>query len=61
MSGVAQNVVVGSLGVVGLMALASLADLITGAPFGGQTVPDIVFLIAAALTGYMGYDCLKKK
>ena len=61
MSGTSQNIVFASLGVVGLMALAAIVDLIWKAPFGGQTVPDILFLIAAAMTGYMGFDCLRKK
>ena len=61
MSGASQNIVFASLGIVGLMALAAIADLATGAPFGGQTVADVLFLVAAAMTGYIGFDCLKKK
>jgi len=60
MSVIAQNVVYASLGIAGLIGLASLADMITGAPFGGQTTYDVLFLIAAAITAYMGIDCLKK-
>jgi len=60
MSGTSQNIVFASLGIVGLIALACLADLILGVPFGGQTVLDIVFLIAGGMTAYMAIDCIRK-
>ena len=59
MSPIAQNTIYASLVIAGLIALSCLADIITGAPFGGQTLFDILFLIAAGITGYMGVDCLK--
>ena len=59
MSSFAQNIVYASLGIAGLIALACLADLATGAPFGGQSTFDILFLIAAGITVYLGIDCLK--
>ena len=59
MSGLSQNVVYVSLGIAGLMAIASLLDLIMGVPFGGQTLFDILFLISAGITGYLGFDCIK--
>lgn len=59
MSAIAQNVVYVSLVVAGLIGLACLADLIFGAPFGGQTVYDILFLISAGITAYLGIDCLR--
>ena len=59
MSAIAQNVVFGSLVVAGLTALACLADLMVGAPFGGQTLYDILFLISAGITAYLGIDCLR--
>ena len=42
------------------MALCCILDLITDSPFGGQVMYDILFLIAAGITGYMGYDCIKE-
>lgn len=60
MSGTSQNVVYGSLAVAGLMAVTCLIDLFAGVPFGGQTLLDIVFLVAGGLTVYMAIDCLKK-
>ena len=61
MSGASQNIVFASLGIVGLMALAAIADLATGAPFGGQTVPDVLFLVAAAMTGLHGIRLPQKE
>lgn len=60
MSGLTLNVVYASLGIAGLIALACLADLIFGAPFGGQTMYDILFMMASGITIYMGIDCLKE-
>ncbi len=48
------------MGVAGLIGLCCILDLVSGAPFGGQTMYDILFLIAAGITGYMGYDCIKE-
>ena len=59
MSGIAQNVIYASLAIAGLIGLACLADLITGVPFGGQTMYDILFLMAAGITAYLGIDCLR--
>ncbi len=60
MSGLTLNVVYASLGIAGLIAAACLADLVFGAPFGGQTTYDILFLLASGITIYMGIDCLKE-
>ncbi len=60
MSPIAQNVVYVSLGIAALLGLACLVDLVVGAPFGGQTLYDILFLISAGITAYLGIDCLKE-
>ena len=60
MSPIAQNVIYASLVIAGLLGLACLADLITGMPFGGQTLYDILFIISAGITAYLGIDCLKE-
>lgn len=54
-----QNVVYGSLVIAIGMALAAIADIFTGMPFGGNLTPDIIFLVAAAGVTWMGFDCLK--
>ncbi|MCP4174789.1 MAG: hypothetical protein GY758_28920 [Fuerstiella sp.] len=59
MSGIPQNVVYASLVIAALMGLASIADLATGSPFGGQTVFDILFIISAGITAFLGIDCLR--
>jgi hypothetical protein len=60
MSGIAQNVIYASLAIAGLIGVACLADLIAGVPFGGQSLYDILFLIATGMTAYLGINCLKE-
>lgn len=55
----AQNVIYFSLGIAGLIALACIMDVVSGMPFGGQTVMDIIFLLSAGLIVYLGVDALK--
>ena len=57
--GMTRNIVIVSMGIAGLMALASLLDMIVGKPFEGQVVFDVLFLLASGLIVYMGIDCLK--
>ena len=59
MASQARNIVFGSVGVAGLMGVAAILDLALGVPFGGQTVWDIMLILAAGLVIYMGIDCLK--
>lgn len=60
MTPLAQNIVFGSLGIAGLMAVLCIIDIAAGFPFGGQTTFDVLFIIVAGMTGYMGWDTLKK-
>lgn len=41
------------------VSLAAVIDLVIGAPFGGQIVMDAIFLVGAALVGYLAYDAYK--
>jgi Asp/Glu/hydantoin racemase len=59
MASKSRNIVVGSMGIAGLMALAAVLDMALGIPFQGQIAFDIMFLLGAGLTLYMGFDCLK--
>ena len=59
MAGQARNIVFGSLGIAALMGVAAILDLVLGMPFGGQSVWDIMVILAAGLVIYMGIDCLK--
>jgi len=54
-----KNVVLGSMVAAGLIALASLLDMLTGFPFTGKTVMDVLYVIAAGTVIYMGYDAYK--
>ena len=42
------------------MVIASILDMVVGMPFGSQMVLDIMFILAGALTIYMGISCLKE-
>ena len=59
MSSLALNIIYTSLAIAGLMGIACLADLVAGVPFGGQSTFDILFLISAGITAYMGVDCIR--
>ena len=59
MSELPKNVVYASLVIAGLIALASIADLANVGSFGGQTAFDVLFLISAGITAYLGIDCLR--
>lgn len=54
-----KNWVIGSMAVAGLVAVASILDMILDIPFSGGLVMDITFLLSAALVIYMGYDAYK--
>ena len=42
-----------------IVSLFAVFDMIQAVPFGGQTMMDIMFLLGAALTGYLAYDAMK--
>ena len=47
---------IGSMAVAGLVALAALADIFTDKPFAGQIMFDVMFLLSAGIVGYMAWD-----
>ena len=51
-----KSMVVGSMIAAGVVAVASVLDLVLKFPFSGQILMDVMFLIGAGLVGYMGYD-----
>lgn len=56
-----KNVILGSMGVCGLVALASLVDIFTSVPFGGfSIVMDVMFIIGAAIITYMGWETYRE-
>ncbi|MCA8997083.1 MAG: hypothetical protein KDA80_08855 [Planctomycetaceae bacterium] len=56
-----KRVVIGSMVVSAIVALAAIADIALGVPFAGsQTMTmDIIFIICAAIVGYLCWDALK--
>ena len=56
MANMTKNVVVGSMAVAGLVAVAAILDMIIGFPFAGLLKMDITFLVGAAMVIYMGWD-----
>jgi hypothetical protein len=58
-----KKMVIGSVIVAGIVALLALTDLILGIPFSGTEhtrVMDILFIIAAAIVGYLGWEAYKE-
>ena len=45
--------------IAGIVALAAVADLALGVPFNRLVVMDVLFLLGAALVGYLAYDAYK--
>jgi hypothetical protein len=55
----AKNMIFGSFGVAGFVALLALLDIILGVPFAHSTTMDILFLLSSAIVGYLGWDAFK--
>lgn len=52
-----RNLILASMGVAGFVALLTLLDLVLKVPFGGYSpVFDILFLVAAAILLYIGWE-----
>ena len=54
-----KNMVFGSFGIAGFIALLALLDMIVQVPFAGSMVMDIMFIISAGIVGYLGWDAYK--
>ena len=55
-----KKMIFASMGAAGLVAVAAIADMAVKMPFGGYSlVMDILYLSAAAVVLYMGYDTLR--
>jgi hypothetical protein len=54
-----KNLIFGSFGVAGFVAILALLDIILGVPFAHSTTMDILFLLSAAIVGYLGWDAFK--
>jgi len=56
-----KQVIIGAMAVAGLVALVSLIDLAAGYPFSRQVTMDIMFIVAAVLIGWMGWESLQEQ
>jgi hypothetical protein len=54
-----KHMVIGSMVVAGLVALAAILDMALGIPFAKHMVLDILFLISAAIIGYLAWDAYR--
>ncbi|MCA8994990.1 MAG: hypothetical protein KDA69_21550 [Planctomycetaceae bacterium] len=61
MSELPKRVVIASMIVAGVVALAAVLDLSIGLPFGRKhtMVMDILFILSSAIVGYLAYDSYK--
>ena len=58
----AKRMIYAAWGLAAVAAVLAVLDLALPQevkPFGGQTVMDVLFLLAAALVGYLGFDGFK--
>lgn len=61
MSDAPKKMVIGSMVVAGVVALLAISDLATGVPFTGvhSKLMDVLFLVAAAIVGYLSWDAYR--
>lgn len=55
-----KKLLFGSMAVSAVVGILSIVDMVMAAPFGGQIVLDIMFLLSAGMVGYMGFDTYKE-
>ena len=58
-SKLSKNMVFGSFGIAGFVAILALLDIVLQVPFAGSMVMDILFIISAGIVGYLGWDAYK--
>jgi hypothetical protein len=57
----AKKLIYGAMGAAGFVALLAILDLSLKVPFGGySTTMDILYLVAAAIVLYMGWDTYRE-
>jgi hypothetical protein len=55
-----KQLLIGSMAASGIVAVTAIVDLVIGIPYSGKMIFDIMFLVAAAIVIYMGYETLKE-
>ena len=58
-SSLSKNLVFGSLGVAGFVTVLAVLDIALQVPFAGSMLMDILFILSAAVVGYLGWDAYK--
>ena len=58
-SNLPKNMIFASFGAAGLVSLLAIMDIATKFPFAGSVVMDILFLLSAAIVGYLAWDAYK--
>jgi hypothetical protein len=58
-SNLPKNLVFGSFGAAGLVAVLAILDIVTTFPFAGSMTMDILFILSAAIVGYLAWDAYK--
>ena len=59
MGNASKRMVIGSMGVAALVSVLSVLDMVMGIPFSKQIAMDVMFLIAALIVLYLGYDAFQ--
>lgn len=49
-----------SMAIAGLVALASVLDMVLAVPFAGQMMLDIMLLVSAGIVAYLGWEALSE-
>ena len=58
-SNLPKNMIFASFGAAGLVSLLAIMDIATKFPFAGLLIMDILFLLSAAIVGYLAWDAYK--
>jgi len=58
-SNLPKNLVFGSFGAAGLVGVLAILDIVTTFPFAGTMLLDILFILSAAIVGYLAWDAYK--
>ncbi|MDB5345420.1 MAG: hypothetical protein JWP89_3797 [Schlesneria sp.] len=58
-SNLPKNMVFGSFGAAGLVAVLAILDIVTGYPFAKSMTMDILFILSAGIVGYLAWDAYK--
>lgn len=58
-SNLSKNLVFGSFFIAGFVAILALLDIFLSIPFAGSKLMDIMFVLSAAVVGYLGWDAYR--